>query len=148
MIRRALPEDAALLTTLRQMMWQEMHPTLPYDDEFSAQHCHYWQTMLAANGAAAWLAEQANGTVGMLAMLLQHHPPLPLNQRRRGYITGVYVHPDHRRRGLGKQLLNAAITYGRTSGLQRLELRTSEQGRPLYTALGFEPREILMLDLQ
>jgi hypothetical protein len=43
--------------------------------------------------------------------------------------------------------MEAVIAYGREEGLQRLELRTSEQGRVLYERVGFTPQEVMMLRL-
>ena len=43
--------------------------------------------------------------------------------------------------------MEAIIAWGREQGLQRLELRTSEAGRALYEAVGFERQELMMLYL-
>jgi ribosomal protein S18 acetylase RimI-like enzyme len=53
----------------------------------------------------------------------------------------MFVHPDHRRRGLGERLLRAAIDHARTwEGVERLGLGVSETtpaARRLYERLGF-----------
>jgi ribosomal protein S18 acetylase RimI-like enzyme len=54
-------------------------------------------------------------------------------------ITQVYVHPDHRGRGLGTAITRAAIRAGRHT--EDLWIIADDEGRPkeLYKRLGFEP---------
>jgi GNAT superfamily N-acetyltransferase len=56
-------------------------------------------------------------------------------------IAGMYVAPDFRRRGLGGQLVDAAIAHGRTlPGLRQLHLTvnaSNEPARALYRSRGF-----------
>lgn len=146
MIRRAVPDDAYTLARLRHEMWNEMDPDRPAASDYRERLFVYWYETLSAGRTVAWLAEGAAGPVGMVALLLHHHPPVPISERRRGYVTAVYVRPESRRQGLGRALMEAAIDFAREQGLQRLELRTSQAGRPLYTALGFKVQEVLALN--
>jgi len=58
-------------------------------------------------------------------------------------ILGMYVPPEVRGRGLGRMLLDAAITQARaTPGIEQLMLAvnaTNIPARNLYLAMGFEP---------
>lgn len=147
MIRPATVDDAYTLARMRQAMAEEMRPAAPPDASFRERTFVYWYEMLETGKAVGWIAEVDGTPVGMASLLLHHHPPHPWGERRRGYVHGVYVAPAYRRQGHGRALMDVMIGYGREHGLQRLELRTSEAGRPLYTALGFEPLEILILRL-
>lgn len=146
MIRRAVPDDAYTMARLRHEMWDEMDPNRPAEPGYRERLFVYWYETLSAGTTVAWLAEQAGAPVGMVALLLHHHPPVPISERRRGYVTAVYVIPDARRQGIGRALMEAAIGFAREQRLQRLELRTSQAGRPLYTALGFAVQEVLALN--
>ena len=56
-------------------------------------------------------------------------------------ITAVAVHPDHRRQGLARQLLEAMLQLGREAGAERATLEVSSANRAaqaLYAALGFK----------
>lgn len=149
MIRRAVVDDAYTLARLRVAMWDEMNPELPSTSDYREQLYVYWYETIEAGTTLAWLAEEAGRAVGMVALLLQPlqpQPPQPTTLRHRGYVSAVYVVPEQRRHGHGRALMEAVIGFAHEQGLQRLELRTSDQGRPLYTALGFTAHEVLMLN--
>ena len=59
---------------------------------------------------------------------------------REGWIGGMGVVPEARRRGLGRALMEAAIAAARRRGVHRLRLEVLEQNEPavqLYRQLGF-----------
>ena len=56
------------------------------------------------------------------------------------HITAVAVHPDHRRQGLARCVLNALLTTARTAGAELATLEVSRANAPargLYASLGF-----------
>lgn len=58
------------------------------------------------------------------------------------HVLNVATHPDHRRRGHARALLEEALVFARAEGIGvvTLELRrTNEAARGLYDALGFVP---------
>jgi ribosomal protein S18 acetylase RimI-like enzyme len=60
------------------------------------------------------------------------------------YLEELYVVPEHRRRGIGRRLLNAALDAARKSGANHFELTTGEtdtEARALYESTGFTNRE-------
>lgn len=54
-----------------------------------------------------------------------------------GQIIYVGTDPDHRRQGLGRKVMAAALTAIRRRGLTTAILHATEMGRPLYQLLGF-----------
>ncbi len=55
-----------------------------------------------------------------------------------GFIANVAVHPNHRRRGIARALVNAAIEQGRSLSRLTLEVRESNAAAiALYQSLGF-----------
>ncbi len=67
-----------------------------------------------------------------------------------GFVGNVIVHSAHRRQGLGKQLMQAAIDWLADQGVRAVELDATPEGRPLYTQLGFvgiEPSWVLWAPL-
>jgi ribosomal protein S18 acetylase RimI-like enzyme len=60
------------------------------------------------------------------------------------YLAELYVVPRRRRQGLGKALLEAAMSTARDRGADRIDLGTSDSdvaARTLYESLGFSNRE-------
>jgi ribosomal protein S18 acetylase RimI-like enzyme len=57
--------------------------------------------------------------------------------RRRGYVSSVYTHPDFRRLGLARTLMETLIAQARELRISKLLLSSSSMGRPLYLSMGF-----------
>ena len=73
------------------------------------------------------------GYVGMMCVLDE------------GQILNVAVHPDARRRGVGRTLMEAAQTYAKERGIVFLSLEVRESNiaaRSLYSSLGWEEQGI------
>ncbi len=100
---------------------------------------------------AAFIAEVDGAPVGSASCQL-HLTPYPNvlepGYRRYGYIWGVYVEPDWRRRGLARQLTEATLTYLRDLACTRVILNASPSGRPVYESMGFQPSNEMRLNLQ
>ena len=64
---------------------------------------------------------------------------MPPNQPHRAEIAKLLVHPDHRRRGLGRALMAAAEAEARRLGrtLLTLDTRSGDPSEALYLGLGF-----------
>lgn len=69
----------------------------------------------------------------------------PANQPHRAEISKLLVHPDHRRKGIARRLMQAAeqtaVDAGKT--LLTLDTRTGDSAEPLYTSLGLETAGII-----
>ncbi|WP_241114278.1 GNAT family N-acetyltransferase, partial [Achromobacter insuavis] len=63
----------------------------------------------------------------------------PPNQPHRAEIRKLLVHPDFRRRGIARELMQAAEAAAVTAGrsLITLDTRTGDNAEPLYTSLGY-----------
>ena len=147
MIRRALPDDAAILATHRCALHDSEHPDDRADDVLFENLRAYFTRALATEFVAAWLAIDGGEPVGTVTLMIHEHPPRKGGPELRGYITAVFVAPHARRRGHARRLMETAIDHARGIGIRRLTLRTTENGRPLYTSLGFAPLEHLALKL-
>jgi GNAT superfamily N-acetyltransferase len=79
-----------------------------------------------------WLAERGDQLVGCAAIVLR--------DQQRGQLRWVVVDPSERGRGLGKQLVNAAIDYCRDEECDSVFLETTDglpESQMLYENLGF-----------
>ncbi|MEC4803745.1 MAG: GNAT family N-acetyltransferase [Jaaginema sp. PMC 1079.18] len=98
----------------------------------------------------AFVAQVDNGIIGSVSCQLFSglYPNILIsNCRQYGYIWGVYVSPEYRRQGIGKQLVQQALKYLRSQGCTRAILHTSPWGKPLYTQLNFVNSNEMQLDL-
>ena len=68
--------------------------------------------------------------------------------RKIGYVWSVYVAPDHRRRGIARELMRACTGYLADIGCTSVILHSSGAGLELYKGLGFEGTSELRLTLR
>lgn len=89
---------------------------------------------------------------GTLVGLVDFHRRQRHKIRHLGDISGMYVAPEHRARGIGRALLSAAIARARNlSGLEALTLIVSAQDEPakgLYLSAGFQSYGLEPLSLK
>ncbi|GIF76362.1 GNAT family N-acetyltransferase [Asanoa siamensis] len=104
---------------------------LVFEGDFGAED---WEHSLGGMHALAWEGDTlvAHGSVVQRRLL---HNGRAL---RCGYVEGVGVHPDHRRRGYGAAVM--AALEGVIRGAYDLgALGTTDEGEPLYRARGWLP---------
>ncbi|THE63883.1 GNAT family N-acetyltransferase [Salinadaptatus halalkaliphilus] len=65
-----------------------------------------------------------------------------------GEIVAVYVHPEHTREGIGRQLLRALEDLAREAGCERLVLTASRNAIAFYRRAGYEGVETVALEMQ
>jgi GNAT superfamily N-acetyltransferase len=131
-------------------MFADMRPTEPERLEALRVAFLPWiQARLESGDYLGWLAETPEKQVVAGAGLWLIDWPLDpqtLNPRR-PYILNVYVEREHRRRGLARRVVQAAVDYCREAGYQRVILHASEEGRLLYETMGFVATREMRLDL-
>jgi len=79
-----------------------------------------------------WLAERDDRLLACTAIALR--------EQKRGQLRWVLVDPSERGRGIGKQLVNAAMDYCREKGCKQVFLETTDglpESQTLYEKLGF-----------
>jgi ribosomal protein S18 acetylase RimI-like enzyme len=83
----------------------------------------------AVEGNDLWFAEEGGKAVGCGIFI------------RTDDHVGIYsmsTLPEHQRRGVGRAILDAAISHYQREGVERFTLGATETGYPLYERLGFE----------
>jgi len=142
-IRLATVGDIDELIRVRQDFNDELHPR-PDDlhAELADQLRTYLPERIASDQFAAVLG-YVDGTLASAAFLLVIEYPAncPIPHGRVGLLLNVYTYPQYRRRGLGGQVVAAAIDRARELGLDAIDLEATDLGRGLYAQMGFEVRE-------
>lgn len=144
-IRRATLEDLPLLLRYRRAMAEEMNAPDPAAvDQMIAVLEPYLRVAIPDGRWHAWIAEPGGcGAVEIVRWVPGRLDPTS----RRAWIHSVYVEPSLRRRGIGRQLTETMVAWCREQRFQSVYLHASEQGRPLYESLGFEPSTEMRLRL-
>ena len=92
---------------------------------------------LTGGRLGVWVAEQGQRIVGSVQLDLDRPP----NQPHRAEVRKLLVHPDVRRRGVGRALMLALEDFaaGRGRHLLTLDTRSGDAAEPLYLGLGYRP---------
>lgn len=88
----------------------------------------------------AFVAREEEGPIVCCAwLLLVTKPPSPrFPHGQTGTLFNVYTVPEHRRRGLARQVMLHLLDTARDIDLDVIELHATDDGYPLYRSLGFE----------
>ena len=136
-IRRAQPGDAAALVELTRAVVAEPEGWLlgGADDRSVADERRYLRSVRRTPHAAVFVAEAPEGLVGRLSVARDPHPAS-------AHVAdlGLLVAASHRRRGIGRALLEHTVRWARRHGVTKLELHVFPHNRPaiaLYEQFGF-----------
>jgi GNAT superfamily N-acetyltransferase len=145
-IRKATLADLPMLLSYRRAMAEEMDRA----DHFAVNRMiaalePYLRSAIPEGRWHSWIADPGGcGSVEIVQWVPSRQDPTP----RRAWIHSVYVEPSFRRRGIGRQLTQTIIQWCREQGFEWIYLHASDQGRPLYESLGFEPSSEMRLKLR
>jgi GNAT superfamily N-acetyltransferase len=150
LIRQATPDDIPEILRQRRGMYEDMDYSDGEALSAMLSTCEPYLTTALANGSfQSWLALQKERVVAGGAVLINPWPSHPYDlECRRATILNVYVYPDFRRKGIARQLMKTMIDWCRKEGFAAVYLHASQDGRPLYEALGFEPTSEMRLKLR
>lgn len=150
-IRRATVADAGVIAHHRVAMFRDMGVLA--EREAPALHVAshaYLTTALRSGEYLGWVIEAQGQVVAGGGALIR--PLLPRPECTQGsaeaYVLNVYTEPAHRRRGLARQLMRVIIEWCMAHGITRVSLHASDDGRPLYVAVGFLQTNEMRLEVQ
>ncbi len=133
-VRPARPSDRTALAVARADLWPEAT---------REQHEAELSEMLTANAARAsdiLVAESDHEIVGFVEVNLRSHADGCDPRQPVAFIEGWYVHPEFRRRGVGRMLIAAAENWGRARGCIEMASDTwidHDVSQRAHEAIGF-----------
>ena len=144
-IRPARADDAPALVQLGSSVGREDGAWLLTSDGWRsvADERRYLRALKRYPHAAVYVAEEGDAIVGRLSLARDNHPA-----SHHVADLGLMVAETHRRRGIGRALLEQAVDWARDTGISKLELHVfpwNEAAIRLYETFGFE-REGLRRD--
>jgi RimJ/RimL family protein N-acetyltransferase len=136
-VRDAAPGDAPALVALAQEVGAEPEGWLIADVGWRgiAEERRYLKAIRRHPHAAVFVAESGGDLVGRLSIARDPHPA-----SRHVADLGLMVAASHRRRGIGRALLQRAVEWGSSARVRKLELHVFPHNAPaiaLYESFGF-----------
>jgi GNAT superfamily N-acetyltransferase len=139
-IREAAVEDLDIVTRLRLRFLAEHRRVDPSELSagFVAATRSFLDRHFEAKTSRSWVASEQGVDIGVVTMLILDLAPRPDDATGlEGYVVNMYVDRAHRRRGVGKALLGECLNAAGEIGMRRLLLHATDDGRSLYTSVGF-----------
>jgi GNAT superfamily N-acetyltransferase len=141
-IRQATIADIDTIVRHRREMFFDMgHRDTAVLDERVKSFRPWLTEKMSKEEYWGWVAIAENGSIaaGAGVWLMNWPPGLHTSEPWRGNILNVYTEHDHRRRGLARTLVTVARDWCETQGIHVVILHSSNEGRPLYESMGFQP---------
>jgi len=152
-VRVATLADIVTLGHHRAEMFRDMGQLTEHNErDLTRASESFFRKVVASGEYIAWLAvttaapERVVAGAGLwLRPMLPRPTPTGIIQGREALIANVYTEPDWRRRGVARLLMRHVLEYTREHNVPRVLLHASDDGRPLYETLGFEPTNEMKL---
>lgn len=146
-IRLATLEDVDELIALRTDFLKEVGNFKAGADagELGAAMREYLARKMPAGEFLAWVAVAGGAVVATSGVTIFERPPNGANPAGlEAYLSNMYTVPAWRGRGVGTALVATVVAHLKTTGVRRIWLHATEQGRPVYAKAGFVPDETAM----
>ncbi len=141
-IRLARSSDCRALAEMRCRFRTETGLATETKSRF-LRRCTSWMRKRFRSGSRpwrCWVAEDGKRLLGHVCVQLIEKIPNPVNEPEfHAYLTNFYVVPEMRGQGLGKKLLNKALSWCRTRETDAVILWATVASRPLYRRCGLVP---------
>ncbi|WP_396613551.1 GNAT family N-acetyltransferase (plasmid) [Haloferax sp. S1W] len=149
-IRTATEDDVDAILRVAEQSWKNDYPEiLTRETAETAVTDWYIPEQIAAelykSQARILVAEREDTVIGFAHVTWS-------NAEKVGYILRIYVHPDHRREGIGRELLEQSCTDLEAQNVERVNamvLVENGPGNDFYKRFGFEhadERETIISD--
>jgi GNAT superfamily N-acetyltransferase len=146
-VRAASSADLEAVVALRLALLREAHASPVYGrlrPDAGRRARRLFRLQLDSEGEVTFLAEQDRSPIGILRCVESHGSPL-LEPDRYAYVSSVYVVPEARRTGVLRRLLDCALEWCVTRGLDEMRLHSvaGAEANAAWDTLGFEVVEHL-----
>jgi ribosomal protein S18 acetylase RimI-like enzyme len=150
-VRRATPADLPSIGRLGALLVREHYDFDPQRflaarPETPEGYASFIGTQLEDPDMAVLVADEKGEVVGYAYAAVEGYDYMALRGPA-GVLHDIVIDPEHRRRGVGRLLLDAALEFFRSRGVARVVLSTAEQNEAaqrLFASAGFRRTMIEM----
>lgn len=150
-IRQADTDDIPVLVSHHHLMCEEIEASHSDDQEISkgeemdVAYTEKLQAQLVSGSCRAWVVEYKQRIVASGAVSIVMLVPVPRDPGGRiAHIHSIFTDRGYRRRGFAQRIMRELIDFCKSQRIRRIQLRASDDGRPLYEKLGFKPAKGIM----
>lgn len=132
------------LTSLAELRWclctDDAEVENPEEKKrFIKRFCLQVKKLQKMGNLRHFIADDQGDVIGVISLFLVNKIPSPDDINGSwGYITNVYVKPEHRDRGIGSKLLQFVKNYSEANGDELLVVWPSDRSYPFYMREGFK----------
>lgn len=138
LIRRANSEELAAVASLQQEFIKE-HAEL-YDQKFYSmageaekEWLSWAMKKMASDELDIFVADSEGSVVGYVSGWVEKRPPI-YKLRDTGFLSNIYVTPEHRRKGIASRLNAALLQRFKERGLSHVELSVDSRAEETVSA--------------
>jgi ribosomal protein S18 acetylase RimI-like enzyme len=142
--RRANPTDKEHITEMRLQLQRHVETSNPniwhLTEEGKNKISQEVEDMLADERGTVLIAKQEGQPIGYIYGQISHRTHLTPGAV--GFISGIYVKENHRRRGIGTTLVRELAKTFRAQGMEEVNLRYivgNREATKFWTSLGLTP---------
>jgi len=150
-IRRATVDDIDLLIRLRiDYLLEDNKVERLHDVEgVSCKLRDYFAKWIPDAGFIALIAEDDSSVQSTAFLSIVERPPrTTASSFLVGTVYNVFTYPEHRRKGIALQVMQALIKEAESLGVASVDLLATEEGKPLYDKLGFQTANYVPMRLR
>jgi GNAT superfamily N-acetyltransferase len=149
-IRLAKLTDCDALAELRYQFRTETETATETKPRFVRRCTSWMKTRFRSDFYpwCCWVLDDGNQLLGLVCVQVFEKVPNPINDEPElhAYVTNFYVVPEMRSQGLGKKLLNKALSWCRARGTDAVILWATPGSKSLYRRCGLaESKDIFEL---
>ena len=113
--------------------------TVPEGVDLESALKDFYHRHMADGTFVSWLAMDGDKIIGTSGMSFVEKPPyFTCPSGKLGLLSSMYTHPDYRRKGIAKELLDRVVNEAKAYGCGAVHITASDMGVKLYTAYGFK----------
>jgi GNAT superfamily N-acetyltransferase len=148
-VREARPEELAIVIRHRRRMYEDMGHTDPVQlAEMERASTEFFGHHFAAGTYRGWFVEVEGRVVaGGGILILPFQPQMYHTRPERPWIVNMFTELGHRRQGLARLLLEEMVAWCRRESFSLVSLHASDEGRSVYTRMGFHSSNEMRLRL-